>query len=186
MKIKHPVDIDGILNILPDPVLNEENGKMEIPCMRCNFIERFNFGTTCPGCVFRPAHKTHADGKNGIECSAKLKKFGILEDVGKLHLFLFLNNPELNWRFPPIHIHDLGDRWLEGFAPLGEEKNERKLAWGVHHIKERFNDGPEYQVLVLNTEHPHLHRDNANSELLESAIERLINIKRRILNEGEE
>ena len=116
-------------------------------CMTCDFWEKFKSKIKCDDCPFTKSSQGAVTGK-------KFKKYGIKVGIPKQYLYYFLNHPELNWKLPNIPDEDyLGNSRL----------NYNRWNWEIHHEDgNHWNDSEWNQLLVLFTEHSHLHWDENN------------------------
>jgi len=105
--------------------------KIKSECSQCNLKQKVNI---CQDCNF----KYSRDGSFLREIK-----------ISKSHLFYFLYHPELNFKFPELPYEDY----------LGNNKDDQKQwRWELHHEDgKHWNDVEWNLILVLKTEHQHLH-----------------------------
>ena len=136
-------------------------------CRSCNLKQKIEALDVCDDCNF-------ANARDG----SYLKGY----DISKSHLFYFLSHPELNFKFPDLPDQDF----------LGNERSGTYWRWELHHEDgNHWNDEEWNVMLVLKTEHMHLHTvgrqisDNHRNLLKKGSpgtklrIERQLNTRRK-------
>ena len=129
------IDVKSIKKVLKDS------------CISCNYYIALKYGR-CDNCPF-------VTGGFVRQQSGKiLNNYGIPYGVGKPHIYYFLHYPELNWNLPNLPDVDYN----------GRNKNSYKhWHWVIHHEdKNHYNDNKWNLILLLNTEHNHIHMINDN------------------------
>jgi len=104
-------------------------------CVSCNLKNKTDI---CDDCIFWCCRD-----------DAYLKKEYINIKISKTYLFYFLYHPELNFTLPSLPLEDY----------LGNKMNESSMwRWELHHEDgNHWNDEKWNLLLVLNSEHIHLH-----------------------------
>ena len=140
----------GVNNLCSDNV-NVEGIKslLDPECKLCNIHNKILNKERCKGCIFI-LNSAQVKGKpSRVGCGAKLKIYGILHPnhLGRLHLFIFIYYPKLNFQFPAVPFKDV----------FGNTIYDKHLMWHVHHINGNHNDNRKINLLLcLNTEHGYL------------------------------
>ena len=156
-------------------LLNKHNDDKEGGCALCDMIMHKEAGTLCVDCVMRKHSKSETK-KNGVKYGVTLssKHFTLLKhvpvkkrnEIGKCQGFLFSYYPQFGFKLPEAPEKDIFETVNSYLAEDKDNKDYRKLKFSIHHIDEdHHNDRQENLVLMINSEHTHIHTNKTMSKL---------------------
>ncbi len=125
-------------------------------CITCNVAHKYKYKLNCPNCIFTCDSFTRS----------LFKETGLTKSIYKHHLYYFIYNPELEFKYPDLPDYDY----------LNNHKNKYKeniWNWDIHHEDgNHWNDNQWNLLLVLKTEHHSIHWSLYNPSFVKEIVDK--------------